>query len=399
MRILIISAYYLPKTKSTAKIVHDLAAEFFRLGHETIVLTPDDALRTDSEIVYLDGVKILRVRTGKIDGAPGLVRGVNEMLLSPVLWWRGRKFFRGNICDAVIWWSPSIFFASLVKKLKKLFNCPAYLILRDIFPQWAIDTGVLKEGVISWFFRRKEMEQYETADVIGVQSPLELRYFYKKGLDKKYHLEVLYNWTNLKENSTPSGNYRECLGLKNKVVFFYGGNIGVAQDMDNIIRLAENLSGEPAAYFLLVGDGSEVERIKKTIFDKKLTNISIHGAVDQQRYLSMVAEFDVGLITLDRKFKTQNFPGKMLGYMAYSKPILASINPGNDLKELLEEELAGLVSINGDDAQFCANALRLISDVELRRQLGTNAKLLLKRTFDVTTAAKQILSHIKKTAD
>jgi len=149
----------------------------------------------------------------------------------------------------------------------------------------------------------------------------------------------------------------------------------------------------PDAYFLLVGDGTEAARLKKAISDKKLTNIAVHDAVDQRQYLAMVSEFDVGLISLDKKFRTQNFPGKMLGYMAYSMPILASINPGNDLKGLIEDKLAGLVSVNGDDARFRENALRLIKDAELRRRMGANARSLLEGTFNVAKAAEQILSH------
>jgi len=396
MRILIIVVYYLPSTKSSAKLIHDLAVEFCRLGHETIVLTPDDELVLDSEVAYVNGIKILRVRTGKIGRASKIVRGFNEILLSPMLWRKGRKFFQNNMCDLVVWYSPSIFFASLVKKLKKLFGCPSYLILRDIFPQWAVDAGVLKKGIIYKFFRRKEVEQYEAADVIGVQSPANLGYFRENRFESRYHLEVLYNWSKLEETNIPYRNYREQLGLNGKIVFFYGGNIGVAQDMDNIIRLADNLRNEPKAYFLLVGDGSEVERLKEIIKKKKLTNITIHEAVDQQQYLAMLSEFDVGLISLERKIKTQNFPGKMLGYMYYSMPILASINPGNDLKEILEEKHAGLVCINGNDAQFRDNAIQLIRDSNLRYQLGLNARSLLKSTFSVSRAAEQILAHFEK---
>lgn len=396
MRILLIVVYYLPSTKSSPKLIHDLAVEFCRLGHEAIVLTTDSELVSEAKVSYEDGIKILRIRTGKIDGAAKICRGFNEMMLSLTLWHKGREFFQNNMCDLVVWLAPSIFFGSLVKKLKKLFNCKSYLILRDIFPQWAIDTGILRKGLVCWFFRRKEIEQYKAADVIGVQSPANLSYFIRNGLDKRYCLEVLYNWTNLEESNVPYSNYREQLGLKGKVVFVYGGNIGIAQDMDNIIRLAESLLDEPTAYFLLVGDGSEAKRLREIIEKKKLTNITIHEAVDQQRYLAMLSEFDVGMISLDRKFKTQNFPGKMLGYMYYSMPIIASINLGNDLQDMLEDNGAGLVSTNGDDAQLRDNAIRLIRDSNLRRRLGSNSRSLLESTFSVSQAAKQIIAHFKK---
>lgn len=396
MRILLIVVYYLPSTKSSAKLIHDLAVELRWRGHEPIVLAPAAQLTAETDVSTEEGVKILRVKTGKIDGASKIIRGINEMLLSPQLWRKGRGFFKNNKCDLIIWYSPTIFFGSLVKKLKKLFGCPAYLILRDIFPQWALDAGILKRGLIYRYFHRKEIEQYEAADIIGVQSPANLNYFQGNGLDQKYRLEVLYNWTRLKEPNVPPGNYREHLGLQDKVVFFYGGNIGVAQDIDNVVRLAENLRDEPKAHFLLVGEGSEVERLKKTIKKKNLANVTINEAVDQQKYLAMLSEFDVGLILLDRKLKTQNFPGKMLGYMYYSLPILASINPGNDLKDILEKEHAGLVCLNGDDSRFKDSAIRLLKDTKLRQQLGTKARALLENTFSVSRAAEQILANFER---
>ena len=396
MRILLLVVYYLPSTMSSAKLFHDLAVEFHRLGHEPVVVAPDENIQADTEITCENGIKVLRVRTGKIKTASRLVRGFNEARLSNTIWRKGKRFFKENPCDLIIYYSPTIFFGTFVKRVKRFFSCPSYLILRDIFPQWALDTGVLRRGTIYSYFKFKERQNYDAADIIGVQSPANLRYFEEQGLDKQYQLEVLYNWASLHEGNIKPGAHRERLGLQGKVVFFYGGNIGVAQDMDNIIRLAKNLRDEPSAYFLLVGDGSEVPRLKSAIASNGLTNITIHDSVGQQEYLSMLAEFDVGLISLDRELKTQNFPGKLLGYMYHSMPILASINPGNDLKTILEDGEAGLVCINGEDEMFTENAKTFLVNADLRRQSGRNARALLENTFSVSRAARQILSHFNQ---
>ena len=365
------------------------------MGHEPVVVAPDENIEADTQISCENGIKVLRVRTGKIKTASRLIRGFNEAGLSEIIWKKGRRFFKDNPCDFIIYYSPTIFFGALVKRLKKQFGCPSYLILRDIFPQWVVDAGILRKGLIYQYFKWKEIEQYDAADIIGVQSPANLCYFSENGLESKYHLEVLYNWTQLEEKNIPYSNYREKFGLKEKVVFFYGGNIGVSQDMDNIIRLAENLRDEKEVHFLLVGDGSEVDRLISLISKKHLTNITIHEAVDQQKYLAMLSEFDVGLISLDSKLKTQNFPGKMLGYMYFSMPILASINPGNDLKTILEDRQAGFVCINGEDNKLTKYALLLARDKILRYKIGQNARLLLETTFSSSKAAYQILSHFE----
>ena len=378
---------------SSAILIDDLAVEFHRLGHEPVVVAPDENILQDYQVSCEKGIKVLRVRTGKIKSATKFIRAFNEIRLSRVIWKKGKQFFDENPCDLIIYYSPSIFFSSLVKRLKKKFSCPSYLILGDIFPQWAVETGVLRKGLIYRYFKYKERQNYEAADIIRVQSPANLLYFKENGLDKKHHLEVLYNWASVTEEHVPPTTYRIRLGLQNKTVFFYGGNIGVAQDVDNIIRLADNLRNEPTAYFLVVGGGSEVNRLKAIIELKGLTNIAIHDPVNHQEYLSMLSEFDVGLISLDRRLRSQNFPGKMMSYMYHAKPILASINPGNDLKEMLENKKAGLVCINGEDEIFESHARRLLSDENLRRQLGINARALLDDLFSVSKAARQILGH------
>ncbi|PKN70949.1 MAG: glycosyltransferase WbuB [Deltaproteobacteria bacterium HGW-Deltaproteobacteria-12] len=396
MRILLLVVYYLPSAMASAKLIHDLAEELLSLGHEPIVVAPDENIYSDTEISDEDGIKVLRIRTGKIKTASRLMRGINEARLSQTIWEKSRDFFRDNPCDLIIYYSPTIFFGTLVKKLKIIFSCPAYLILRDIFPQWAVDAGVLRRGLIFNYFKFKERQNYEAADIIGVQSPANLHYFNDKGINEKHQLEVIYNWSKLKEENVPYGNYRERLGLKGKVVFFYGGNIGVAQDMDNIVRLAKNMQSESTAHFLLVGSGSEVSRLRSDISAAGLTNIAIHDAVGQQEYLSMLSEFDVGLISLKRSLQTQNFPGKLLGYLYHFLPVLASINPGNDLKDILEDHQAGMVCINGEDEQLAVCAKTMLMDAELRRQMGFNAHKLLESTFSVSRAAQQILSHFNR---
>ena len=153
MRILILVVYYLPSTMSSAKLINDLAIEFHKLGHEPVVVAPDENLLSNTEESCENGIKILRVRAGKIKTASRFVRGFNEARLSKIIWEKGAHFFYNNPCDLIIYYSPTIFFGSLVKRLKKHFVCPSYLILRDIFPQWALDAGVLRQGLAYKYFK------------------------------------------------------------------------------------------------------------------------------------------------------------------------------------------------------------------------------------------------------
>src|SRR5712692_628697 len=395
MRILMLVDCYYPSTKSVAKLVRDLGIEFHRLGNQVLVLTPSEANSGPLVISAEDGIMVARVKTGRIKGASNVRRALEEMRLSSNLWSKARKFLYKNPCELIISYSPSIFFGPLVRKLKDLWACPSYLILRDIFPQWAVDAGILRRGLLHRFFRTFETYQYDVSDLIAVQSPANLTYFAQMFPRKNYGLKILYNWTALHEPNLPKTNFRSRLCLENKVVFFFGGNIGVAQDMDNVVRLAARLARLTNIHLLLVGNGSEVPRLNHFIAAKGLRNITILPAVDQDEYLSMLSEFDVGLVSLDRRHKTHNVPGKLLSYLFWGIPILASLNPGNDLFDLVHKNQAGLCFLNGDDDNLAAAAERLADDADLRAKLGRNARGLLERTFSVDAAAAQIFAHLQ----
>jgi O26-antigen biosynthesis N-acetyl-L-fucosamine transferase len=394
MRILLLVDNYYPSTKSVAKMMRDLALELARLGHDVKVAAADDDLPQKVSITQEDGTTVLRVNTGGLKINARALRGWRESRLSARMWRGGEEFFRANPCDLIIFYSPSIFFGALVKNLKALWCCPSYLVHRDIFPRWALDAGVLKPGLIYNFLRSKEIEQYDASDIIGVETPGNLRYFAEELPRKNYRLEVMLNWSNLGAKPSP-GDYRlrRELGLEGKVVFFYGGNIGVAQDMDNLLRLAASVRDHQNIFFLFVGSGSEVERLNAEIARQALPNIRILPAVAQSEYLSCVAQFDVGLVTLDRRLKTNSLTGKLLGYMQCGMPVLASLNPGNDLGPFLRDSDAGIACENGDDAALRAAALLLAGNPELRHRMGANSRALGEAKFSVQAAAAQILSH------
>jgi len=106
----------------------------------------------------------------------------------------------------------------------------------------------------------------------------------------------------------------------------------------------------------------------------------------------------VGLLSLDQRLKTHNVPGKLLGYMYWGKPTLASINLGNDLLEILNNQQAGICLLNGDDESLVKAALRLADDPELRGKMGKNARSLLERLFSVEVAVAQVTNQLQTQA-
>lgn len=179
------------------------------------------------------------------------------------------------------------------------------------------------------------------------------------------------------------------MGLVDKVVFFYGGNIGHAQDMMNLVRLAKALKDNPQAHFLFVGAGDEVPLVENAN-KNGADNIICLPSVDQETYQAMLSEFDVGLFSLHKDHQTHNFPGKLLGYMLNALPILGSVNAGNDVIDVLQSANAGFVFINGEDAELEQGARRLLESASLRADMGRNSRALLADRFSVEEAARRV---------
>ncbi|STO56912.1 glycosyltransferase family 4 protein [Grimontia hollisae] len=396
MKLALVIDDYLPhSTRVGAKMFHELALELISQGHQVVVITPQP--RQSARLVKedFDTVEVWRFRSGEIKDVPKVKRAVNETLLSAAAWGVIKSEVEQSTFDGVIYYSPSIFWGHLVSKIKSRCKCKAYLILRDFFPQWAIDGGMISQGsLIERYFRFFESYSYQQADVIGVMSENNLALF-NDMTKAKYNTQILRNWANCEPPRLKvEVSFREKLGLVGKTIFFYGGNIGHAQDMANLMRLAKSMQPFPEAHFLFVGQGDEVDLINSLAIEWKLDNFSYLPSVDQQTFKALLKEIDVGLFSLAANHTAHNFPGKLLGYMVESIPILGSVNKGNDLADVINNHGAGSIFLNGDDDALFDAAKNLLMDKQLRRQNGARAYQLLVDHFSVQSAASQIVEHI-----
>ncbi len=398
MRLAIITDDYLPlSTLNHAKMLHDLALQLTHEGHEAVIITPglpDQSTRLVKDSV--DGITVWRFRNGRTRGVNKITRALNETLLSFNAWRAIHKEVEVAPFDGVIYYSPSIFFGWLVKKIKTINQCKSYLILRDLFPQWAIDEKLIKQGsLIEKYFRFFETLNYTTADTIGLMSPKNLELF-DEVHQCKFNTHVLFNWadTNRPELILEKLGLRHSLGLDGKVIFFYGGNIGHAQDMANLMRLAMSLKDKEDLHFLFIGQGDEVDLVKGYIERESLINTTFLPSVSQEEFKHILRQVDVGLFSLAYSHKAHNFPGKLLGYMVESIPILGSVNPGNDLSDVISNADAGYVFVNGEDESLRKAAIELASSSALRNKLGGHANDLLHQSFSVESSANAIIERL-----
>ncbi len=398
MRIALLPDEYLPSgTRIHSKMFHELALQFKDSGHKPVVITPGSPSQDTRLVVdYFEGVEVWRFKSGSTRGVGLIQRAFNEFLLPLRAWYAIREKVKQDKFDLCVNYAPTIFFGPLVRIFKRQ-GTYVYLVLRDMFPQWIIDEGLIKEkSLAAYFFRFFESLNYKTSDCIGVQSQANLELFIKK-FPNFNNVRILRNWSatsNLYKSST-SNTFRTQLNLMDKIIFFYGGNTGHAQDMENIMRLVRSFKDIGDAHFLIVGQGDEFELIQDLQLKWDLKNLTILPSIGQKEFTDLLSEIDIGLFSLSFNHTAHNFPGKLMGYMNASKPILGSVNPGNDLLDVINASQAGFVFINGQDVILQKAAEKLLNDEELRSRLGKNGRDLLIREFSVEKASAEILSAMK----
>lgn len=392
MRIALIADTFPPLRTSGAIQLRDLSREFARQGHQLTVMLPSASLATPWLIEDLDGVEVLRLRAPKTKDISYVNRTFNEFIMPFVMLENLRSSpLASERWDGVVWYSPSIFLGPIAKALKKTSGCKAYLIIRDIFPEWAVDMGLMGRGLPYKFFKFIANYQYSVANMIGIQAQGNQVYFADRSSHK---IEVLQNWL---ANALDVGcSIKVSDGqLAGRTIFVYAGNMGIAQGMDVLLALAERMSSRSDIGFLFVGRGSDVQRLRKDALGRGLNNVAFHDEIDSTEIPGLYAQCHIGIVALDLRHKTHNIPGKFLSYMQAGLPVLAIINEGNDLENMIVHEQVGKVCTNHSLDTLEALTLTLASETANSNAASTRCKELSTKLFSPEVAVKQIVSALK----
>lgn len=394
MRLVLVADTFPPLRTSGAVQLRDLSRELVRQGHQLTVLLPTADLDGPWRLYDWESVRVMRLRAPQTKDIGYVRRTLNEFWMPFAM---RRQLRRSPLAqerfDGVIWYSPSIFHGPLVQALKRQSGCKSYLIIRDIFPEWAVDMGLMGLGLPYRFFDLVARYQYAVADVIGVQTPGNLAYFSQWQRQKGRKLDVLQNW--LGEPALQSCSIRlDQTALAERQVFVYAGNMGVAQGMGILIDLAERLQSRTDVGFLFVGRGSDVVNMRKSAHDRGLSNVLFFDEIDPDEIPSLYDQCTVGLVALDARHRSHNIPGKFLTYMQSGLPTLACVNAGNDLVDLIRSEEVGQVCDNHQVDGLVILAEKLLAQLCTDSTISDRCKSLFEREFSVKQAARQIVEAL-----
>lgn len=390
--VLLIAPEFYPSRSSAAIQLLDLSIEISSLGFYVVIIAPEISQRVKIATKKFHNVKVIRIKTLNTKSSLYFFRAVAEFISPYLMLVKLRKF--SNIpksCTGIIWYSPSIFLTPLVKHFKKKYECQTYLILRDIFPKWAFDLGLIKSKAIYFSLKFFENRQYKFADVVGVQSERSLEYFTLDNPLSHTKLTVLENWLSKKytEEAISSANF--LINFRGRRIFVYAGNMGIAQGLDIFIEAIKNISSRSDIAFLFVGKGSDVQKLKNLSTNLKIKNIIFVNEISSNQINWLYKKCHFGIICLDKRHKTQNIPGKFISYLRAGLPVVAFVNRGNDLEQIITSTNVGFVT--EDFSQKSIETL-LTSCLSYQDYAGLkiNCKKLFKTRYAATRAAKNILA-------
>jgi len=385
-----------PDISKHSSLYSDLYEEFIKQGHEVHVVAPS-LIGEKTQIKIENGYSILRVKTLPLFTSNMIVKGLANVLLPYQYKAAIKKYYKNIDYDLVLMPTPPITLVSVAKWIKKRCQAKFYLMLKDIFPQNAVDLGMMKKrGVLYRYFRKQEVNLYKVADSIGCMSQGNVDYVIKHNdyLDKtKVH--ILRN----SQKSNPLLPIDEALkekyGLKDKFTLVFGGNMSIPQKMENVLSLAKACQDKyNDVQFLLIGKGTQINEIRKIANKFQINNLILKDFVPRDEYQRLVSMCQVGLISLNENFTIPNIPSKVMAYFDVAIPVLASIDENTDFGEILIENKIGLSSLAGDTNNLMKHLDLLYRSAQLRKEMGNNGKLYLEKEMSPSMAVKNIIKHV-----
>ena len=393
LQIALISTDYPPLRTSAAVQLRDLAQQLAALGHRPVMIVPSLASDQPWKIERLEGVDVLRVAAPQTRAATLLRRALAEMWL-PFAMLRGiqRSPFRSAKWDVLVWYSPPIFFGPMIWRLRRASGARTYLILRDIFPEWAADLGIIKKGPAYLLLKAVAAFQYAVADTIGVQTDSNLVYLPNWTKATGRRIEVLHNWLATTPDVGCSIQVART-SLAGRKIFVYIGNVGVAQGIEILMDLIQGLRHRDDIGFLFVGRGTEFARLESQRVSRDLNNVLFFDEIDPSEIPGLLAQCHVGLVALHPDHKTHNVPGKFVSYVQYGLPVLARVNGGTDLEKLIEDSGVGRVYVGSSVDELKILAEELADNDALRSTMSAQGTRLGRSMFSPEAAAKQIVGR------
>ncbi len=388
MRILLINQAFVSPDEPGHTRHFEMAKFLQSRGHELVIVASDLNYQTGQRTVVRTGI----FAEQNFDGVR-VLRSFIYPALHRSYFWRIISFFsfmfssvwtalQVKDVDLVMGTTPPIFQAVSAWFVALIRHKPFLLEVRDLWPEFGVSMGVLKNPVVIALARWLEMFLYARATHTLVNSPAYKEYMIAKGVPERKVTYIAYGTDVYMFNPGVDGSsIRAELGVDDKFVVLYAGALGQANDIDTILRAAKRLKDEDRIRFVLFGDGKERGRLQSEAERMKLSNVIFAGVRPKRDMPQVVASADVCLAILQDipMFRT-TYPNKVFDYMAAGRATVLVIDGVS--RGLIETSNGGVFVQPGDDAMLAETILDLSNNVDIVKQMGQNAREYLVKHLD-----------------
>ena len=402
MRVIFLSMSILTEVE-THGIYTDLMRKFRDEGHQVYIVSPRERRMGEKTRLYeTGGVRILGVRTLNLQKTNVVEKGIGQMLVETQFKKAIQKHL-GNIkVDLILYSTPPITFPQVIQYLKQSNpQAKTYLLLKDIFPQNAVDLGMMSKsgvkGILYRFFRKKEKKLYALSDHIGCMSPANVRYLTEHNLEvNPENVELAPNSYEPVEQKLLADDERCAIREKynlptDRPIFIYGGNLGKPQGIPFLMQCLNANTNRADCHFVVIGNGTEYGKMKTWYEEKNPKSVSLFRGLPKEDYDQLVRACDVGLIFLDYRFTIPNYPSRLLPYLMEKKPIIAATDPVCDTGSIAERNGYGYWCPSNDVNGFtrCVDKM-LQSDLS---QMGESGYQFYLNNYTVEHTYNAIMNH------
>lgn len=382
-------------------IYQDLMRFFSNKGHDVYIVTGIERKnRVKTKLYNSCGCNILRVQVGNQSDVGLIEKGISTVLVHNHYMSAIKKHLKGIHFDLILYATPPITIMPLVNGLKKKHQCITYLLLKDIFPQNAVDLGMIGKGSLIYkYFRNQEKKLYEISDYIGCMSKANVKYLLEHNCIQESRVEICPNSLMPREKVWLQDDEKYRLKRKynipnDRLVFVYGGNLGKPQGIPFIIQCLIALKEDEEVFIIIVGDGTEYSKLEHAILDNNIKNVLLLKKMPREDYFRISSLADVGLIFLDYRFTIPNFPSRILPYMENEIPVACITDDATDIGEVVQRNNFGW-KCSSNNLESFINMVSEIKTSDLNTK-GKNGRKYLEDVYNTESCYWKIIEKIPR---